>query len=172
MAQMRQGLTARQATGARLVQSYWLLLLAEVYGKIGQAEKGLHILAEARAVADQTGEHFWEAEMYRLQGELGLMQAKKAGPRTTSAEVSLAVVIKPPVLTEVEASFHQALTIARRQEAKSLELRAARSLARLWQQQGKGREAYNLLAPVYGWFTEGFDTADLQEAKAVLEALA
>jgi predicted ATPase len=100
------------------------------------------------------------------------MQAKKAGPRTTSAEVSLAVVIKPPVLTEVEASFHQALTIARRQEAKSLELRAARSLARLWQQQGKGREAYNLLAPVYGWFTEGFDTADLQEAKAVLEALA
>ena len=171
IAQMRQGLTARQATGARLVQPYWLLLLAEVYGKTGQAEKGLRMLAEARAVADQTGEHFWEAEMYRLQGELILMQAERAGSRTISREVSLVVVIEPPVLTEAEACFQQALDVARRQQAKSLELRAAMSLARLWQQLGKQTEAQDLLAPIYGWFTEGFDTADLQDAKALLDEL-
>jgi predicted ATPase len=100
----------------------------------------------------QTGEHFWEAEQHRLQAELLL--AHSAAEQTTAA-----------------ASLHQALEVARRQQAKSLELRAATSLARLWQSQGNRSEAYDLLAPVYGWFTEGFDTADLQEAKALLEEL-
>jgi predicted ATPase len=97
-------------------------------------------------------ERMYEAEVYRLRGELLLQQsAAQQG--------------------EAEEHFHQALTVARRQQAKSWELRAAMSLSRLWQQQGKRTEAYELLAPIYGWFTEGFDTADLQEARALLEAL-
>jgi predicted ATPase len=104
-------------------------------------------------VLNDTGERRWEAEVYRLKGELLLAR---------SAEHD----------AEAETCFRQALAIARRQQAKSLELRAAMSLARLWQQQGKRGEAYDLLAPIYGWFTEGFDTADLQEAKALLDALA
>jgi predicted ATPase len=102
---------------------------------------------------EKTGERFYEPELYRLQGELVL---------------ALAVDKQP----EAEACFQQALTVARQQEAKLLELRAAMSLSRLWQQQGKRTDAYDLLAPIYGWFTEGFDTADLQEAKALLEELA
>ena len=127
-------------------------LLAEAYGEVGQTEAGLTVLAEALAVVDNTGERYWEAELYRLKGELLL---RRASPTE-----------------EVEAWFQQALDVARHQQAKSLELRAAMSLSRLWQQQGKRAEARELLAPIYGWFTEGFDTADLQEAKALLEALA
>jgi len=100
----------------------------------------------------KTGERFWEAELHRLKGELLL-------------------VLSTDNTTEAEACFHQALDIARRQEAKSLELRAAISLSRLWQQQGKCAAACALLAPIYGWFTEGFDTVDLQEAKALLDEL-
>ena len=148
--QIRQGLAAYLATGAELGRSYYLVLLAEAYGTIGQPEEGLGVLREAIAVVDKTGERWWEAELYRLKGEL--LQAAERGD-------------------EAEACFWQALTIARRQEAKSLELRAAMSLARLWQQQGKRAEAHALLAPVYGWFTEGFDTTDLQEARALLDAL-
>ena len=103
---------------------------------------------------DRTGGRWWEAELHRLQGELLLAQA---GARQQ--------------VPEAETCFQQALDVARRQEAKALELRAAMSLSRLWQQQGKRAEAYELLAPIYGWFTEGFDTADLQEAKALLETL-
>jgi predicted ATPase len=153
MAQMHQGLAAIRATGQGVALSGWLAQLAEAYGKSGQAEEGLRLLAEALAHVDHTGERFWEAEVYRLKGELLLQQAVPDAP-------------------QAEACFQQALTVARRQQAKSLELRAAMSLARLWQQQGKRQEARDLLAPIYGWFTEGFDTADLQEAKALLEALA
>jgi predicted ATPase len=152
IAQLRQGLAAHRAAGAEVARSRDLALLAEAYGKVGQTEAGLSVLAEALAVVDQTGERYWEAELHRLQGELLL------GLSTDNT-------------TEAEACFHQALAIARRQEAKSLELRAAMSLSRLWQQQGKSQEAHDLLAPIYGWFTEGFDTADLQEAKALLEEL-
>jgi predicted ATPase len=102
---------------------------------------------------EQHDERWWEAEIYRLQGVLLLRQMR------TPQE-------------EAEANFHRAMDVARRQEAKSLELRAAMSLARLWQQQGKRQAARELLAPIYGWFTEGFDTADLQEANMLLEALA
>ena len=150
---MQQGLAAWRATGAEAVTPYILALLAEVYAKAGQREAGFTRLAEALAVVNATGERRWEAELYRLKGE-GLLA------HTTGHD------------TEAETCFRQALDIARHQEAKSLELRAAVSLSRLWQHQGKRVEARKLLAPVYGWFTEGFDTADLQEAKALLEELA
>ena len=138
--------------GAELFRTYWLALLAEAHGTVGQAEEGLGLLREALVVVEKSREHQWEAELYRLQGELLL---------TRAAAHHL----------EAEACFQQALTIARRQQAKAWELRAAMSLSRLWQQQGKRTEAHQLLAPVYGWFTEGFDTADLQEARTLLETL-
>jgi predicted ATPase len=155
--QMRHGLAASQAIGTELQRSYWLALLAEAYGKAGQAEAGLAALTEALTVVDKSGERSYEAELYRLKGALTL-QSQVPGP-------------KSQVQKEAEACFHKALDIARHQQAKSLELRAAMSLSQLWQQQGKKTEAYNLLAPVYNWFTEGFDTKDLQEAKALLEEL-
>jgi predicted ATPase len=110
-------------------------------------------LAEAHTLVEQQEERWWEAEVCRLRGVVLLRQTGM--PQA-----------------EAETWLQRALDVARRQEAKALELRAAMSLARLWQQQGKRAEAYELLAPVYGWFTEGFDTADLQEAKALLEELA
>jgi predicted ATPase len=152
LAQLRQGLAAWRAMGAGLTVSYYLALLAEVYGHAGQAEEGLRLLAEALAHVDTTGERFYAAEVYRLTGELLLRQAT-------------------PDAAQAETCWHQALDIARHQQAKSWELRAALSLSRLWQQQGKRDEARDLLAPIYGWFTEGFDTADLQEAKGLLEEL-
>jgi len=132
--------------------SHWLVLLAEAYGQAGQAEEGLRLLAEAVVHVDNTGEHKYAAEVCWLQGELLLRQAI-------------------PDEAQAETCWHQALDIARRQQTKSWELRAAMSLSRLWQQQGKRSEAHELLAPIYGWFTEGFDTADLLEAKALLEGL-
>jgi len=149
---MHQGLAAWGATGAEVVRPYVLGLLAEAHAKVGQQEAGLTLLAEALAVVNDTGERRWEPELYRLKGELLLQQATSDVP-------------------QAEACFQQALAVARRQQAKSWELRVAMSLARLWQQQGKRAEARELLTPVYGWFTEGFDTADLQEARALLEEL-
>jgi predicted ATPase len=148
--QMRQGLAAWQATGAEVGVPHYLALLAEAYGQAGQAEEGLSVLADALASVHNTKQHCWEAELYRLKGEL-LMQAE--------AEA------------DAEACFRQAIQVARRQQAKSLELRAVMSLSRLWQKQGKREEARQLLAEVYGWFTEGFDTPDLQEAKVLLKEL-
>jgi TOMM system kinase/cyclase fusion protein len=156
IAQMRQGLSAYHAVGSELWRPYFLASLAQAYGEAGQAEEGLTALAEALATVARTGERWWEAEVYRVQGELFLQQAADRGHQAE----------------EAEACFQQALAITRHQQAKSLELRAATSLARLWQRQGKRTEAYDLLAPIYGWFTEGFETADLQEAKALLAALA
>src|SRR5262249_35135584 len=146
----------------------FLSLLAEAYGNVGQAAEGLNVLAEALACAHTTGERCWEAELYRLKGELLLqsgVQGLESGISTRDAGLQMRDA-------EAEACFHQALDIARRQQAKSLELRVAMSLARLWQHQGKRATARELLAPVYGWFTEGFDTADLQESKALLDELA
>jgi predicted ATPase len=153
IAQLRQGLAAWRATGAEVVRPFVLGLLAEAYGKGGQAAEGLTVLEEALALVEKTGQSVYEAELHRLQGELLLIHAMGGGG------------------AEAEACFHQALDIARRHQAKSWELRAAMSLSRLWQQQGKRDEAHELLAPIYGWFTEGFDTADLQEAKALIEEL-
>jgi class 3 adenylate cyclase/predicted ATPase len=150
--QLQQSMQAFRAPGAEINQPYFLALLAEAHGMIGQPEGGLTALAEALTLVDTTGERWYEPELYRLKGELLLQQS------TDNA-------------TEAEACFHHALAIARHQQAKSLELRAATSLARLWQQQGKRQEAHDLLAPVYGWFNEGFDTADLKDAKALLDEL-
>jgi TOMM system kinase/cyclase fusion protein len=152
IAQIRRGLNAWQATGAELTRPYFLSLLAEVYGKTGQAEEGLSVLAEALGIVHKTGQRIGEAELYRLKGELLLTQAA-------------------PDEHQAETCFHQAINVARRQQAKSLELRAAISLSRLWQRQGKCEEARQILSEIYRWFTEGFDTADLQEATVLLEAV-
>jgi predicted ATPase len=129
------------------------MLLAEALGHTGQVEAGLRLLAEVLVELEASRQGYLLAEAHRLQGVLLQQQ----------------VVPEP---TQAEACWRWALAIARRQQAKSWELRAAMSLSRLWQQQGKRAEAYDLLAPVYDWFTEGFDTADLQEAKTLLEELA
>jgi predicted ATPase len=152
LALLHQGLAAVVATGQELSRPLYLVPLAEVAGCTGQVEEGLRLLAEALASLETSGRGDLLAEAYRLQGALLLRQAV-------------------PDAAQAEACFQQALAIARRQQAKSWELRAAISLSRLWQQQGKRAEARELLAPIYGWFTEGFDTADLQEAKALLEEL-
>jgi len=167
IAHMRQGLAARLAAGSEEGRAYYLAFLAEAYGHVGQTAEGLHVLAEALACAHTTGERCWEAELYRLKGEL-LLQSGVQGLESGVLPPDAGLQTRD---AEAEACFHQALEIAHRQQAKSLELRAATSLSRLWQHQGKRAAAYDLLAPVYGWFTEGFDTADLQEAKALLEAL-
>jgi predicted ATPase len=153
LAQLRQGMAAVMAMGQEQVRPLALLLLAEAAGHGGQVEDGLRLLAESRAALEANGQGDLLAEASRLQGVLLLQQAV-------------------PDPAQAEACFQEALTMARRQEARSWELRAALSLGRLWQRQGKGGEARALLAPVYGWFTEGFDTADLQDAKALLAELA
>ncbi len=152
LAQMYQGLAAARAMGTELLVPYTLALLAEACGQAEHIDEGLRLLAEALAVADNTAERWYEAELYRLKGELLQPVCSASGERRSTC-------------------FQHALDIAHRQQAKSWELRAAVSLSRLWQQQGKRAEAHELLAPIYGWFTEGFDTADLQEAKTLLEAL-
>jgi predicted ATPase len=168
LAQLLQGWAAYQATGAALFRSYFLSLLADTYGRIQQPEAGLRVLAEALAAEQTSGEGFYTAELHRLRGELLL----QSGARALMAEdVPLPSVTWHPQASEAEACFNQARDLARRQQAKALELRATASLSRLWQHQGKRAEARDLLAPVYGWFTEGFDTADLQDARALLEAL-
>jgi predicted ATPase len=153
MTRVRQGTTTWRATGATLNVPYLCTLLADVCDHLGRPADGLQTLAEAHTLVEQHEERYWEAEIHRLRGVLLLRQTG-----TPQAEA--------------EAWLQRALDVARRQEAKSLELRAAMSLSRLWQQQGKCTEARELLAPIYGWFTEGFDTADLQEAKALLEEVA
>ena len=129
-----------------------LALLAEGYHKAGQYDKGLSLITEALGTVERTGERWHETELHWLKGTLLL-----AG--SSQNEV------------EAEARFRQAIAVAQVQGAKSMELRAATSLARLWSKQGKGIEACSLLAPLYGWFTEGFDTADLKEAKVLLDEL-
>ena len=171
VAQLHQGLAAYRTTGAKLAWPYFLALLAEAYEKVGQAEEGLTVLAEALATGQRTGERMYEAELYRLKGELTLAQS------SVQSLASSVTNPQPPAPStqaeaEAEACFLKAINIARRQNAKSLELRAVMSLSRLWQRQGKREEARQLLAEIYGWFTEGFDTADLKEAKALLEELA
>jgi predicted ATPase len=167
--QIRQGLATHQAIGAGIFHSYFLALLAEVYGKAGQAEEGLTVLAEALTVVDKTGERFYKAELYRLHGELTL---QKWSVVSDPLSVTNPQPLTPNTQEEAEACFLKAIEIARKQSAKSLELRAVMSLARLWQQKGKQKEAHQVLSEIYNWFTEGFDTKDLQEAKALLHDLA
>jgi predicted ATPase len=182
IAQMQQGLAAFQAMGVAMGRTSNLAHLAEAYEKVGQTEEGLRMLAEALALVEKTGERYCEAELYRVKGEL-LLQASVQGPASqeenqkAKGKRQKSKTIEPQSPTpdpysEAEACFRKAIEVARKQQAKSLELQATMSLARLWQQQGKQKEAHEMLAGIYGWFTEGFDSRDLQEAKTLLEELA
>jgi predicted ATPase len=162
--QLRQGMGILQAMGSHLAKTHLLLRLAEVYGKAGQAEEALRVLEEALAAVHENSERYFEAELYRLKGELLLQQA-------SGREALRITTLKASIVSEADTCLRQALEIARSQGARSLELRAVMSLARLWLQQGHGLEARQLLEDIYGGFAEGFDTLDLQEAKALLAAL-
>ena len=153
LAHLQEALGTSGGRGTIRDRAYHLSLLVEVWAQVGQTATGLEALTEALATLPTSGACWWEAELHRLRGTL-LLQRGVAQPE------------------EADACFQQALTVARRQQAKSLELRATMSRSRLWQQQGKRQEAYDLLAPIYGWFTEGFDTADLREAKALMDITA
>ena len=150
---MHYGLVALQTTGNQIQRAYSLGLLAIAYKKAGQINEGLTVLDDALAAVDKTGGRWAEAELHLIKGEL-LMRQAASSPQ------------------QAEICFDQAVVVARAQSAKSLELRAAVSLSRLWQRQGKRKEARQFLGGIYGWFTEGFDTADLTEAKALLDELA
>jgi predicted ATPase len=152
IAEMQRGLAAKRATGAELKVPYYLGLLAHAHRQADRAAEALPLLAEAVARVERTGERWFEAEVHRLRAEALLA----ASPDRRSA---------------AEALLRQALIVAEQQGAKLWELRAATSLARLWRDQGKRLDAHNLLAPIYGWFTAGFDTPDLKNAKALLEQL-
>jgi predicted ATPase len=152
IAEVHRGLAATQPTGLRIRPPYYLALLAEASAWAGEIEQGLTALVEAAGIVEETGERRWKAEICRLTGELTL--ARRGGDRT-----------------EAEGRFQRALDVAGCQSAKGLEVRAATSLARLWRDRGKRREARDLLAPIYGWFTEGFDTPNLKETKALLDQL-
>ena len=151
VASFRAALADRQNQGTTHYGPYSLTLFAEVLARSGDHEGALAALADADAIAEKGGERWWKAELRRLTGTVLLAENK---------------------LTEGEASLQQAIRVAQVQQAKSLELRAARDLARLWGEQDRRAEARDLVAPVYSWFTEGFDTADLKEARALLDQLA
>jgi predicted ATPase len=182
--QMRQGLDAFSAIGAKLGEPYFLARLAEAYEKGGQADEGLNLLADVLATVDNTKERFYEAELYRLKGQLTLARSivqgaefsVRKGPQLTVHRSTLRTPgtdHQNPTTqaeTEAEACFLKAIEIARKQQSKSVELRAATSLARLWRQSRK-REAYRMLTDIYSWFTEGFDTTDLKDAKTLLDEL-
>jgi len=149
IAQMHQGLAVLKATGTEAYQTYCLSFLADAYRKAGKVEEGLEVLTEALDLVEKIDERFFEVELHRVKGELLLMQDE----------------------AQAEACFHQAINIARRQNAKLFELRTVMSLSRLLQKQGKQREARKLIVDIYGWFTEGLDTPFLKEAKALLKEL-
>ena len=151
MTKLRQGITTRQRWGARCYQTGILGSLGEVQAANGQPEEALDSFADALALVEETGERYYEAELHRLKGELLLARHEEG---------------------TAETSLHNAIEVARRQSARSWELRATISLARLWQTQGKTDEAHRRLAEVFEWFTEGFDTRDLREAQALLDKLA
>jgi len=156
--QIREGVSAFRTTGAEVMVPYFLGLLADAYLKSGQAQEGLAVLAEAQAVVDRGRECWWESELHRLKGEFTLMPSKDHTSKSQDEKAA-------------EKYFHQALNIATRQSAKLLKLRAAVSLSHLWQKQGKQAEARRLLVDIYGSFTEGFNTTDLQRAKMLLKEL-
>ena len=157
IAKLHQALDLYQATGVRFTLTDLLGSLAEAYGMVGQIEKGLEFMSQALAEVERGGERYYEAELYRLKGELLLRKAERKD-RTVLEK-------------EAEACFRKSIDVARMQKAKSLELRTAISLSRLLKKQGKRNEAKKLLEEIYGWFTEGFDTPDLKEAKSLIEEL-
>ena len=177
LAEMQQGFAVWQANGQELGKPFWLALLGEGYARVGQAAEGLQAFDEAMAMAQTRGLCVWEAELNRLQGEVLLQQAvggrRRSSPVDPPPSTGRDVWAMDPsrLFIEAETCFRQALEIAHKQHAKSLELRATMSLSRLWQQQGNTNAARERLEESYHWFTEGFDTADLQEAMALRAAL-
>ena len=183
LAQLQKSLDSFRATGAELELPHTLGLLAEAQAAGGQTEEGLSTVTEALTILERTGEHYYEAELYRLKGELTLAQSsvqslgssvKKSSKFKVQSSKSHNTDPRPLIpdpQAEAEACFLKAIAVARGQEAKSWELRATISLSRLWQRQGKRHEAHQVLSDIYSWFTEGFDTKDLQEAKALLAEL-
>ncbi|MFL5286469.1 MAG: AAA family ATPase [Rhodopila sp.] len=170
IAQIHQGLAAHQAGGALLIRPYWLSLLAQAYARSRRAEDGLCVLDEALAMSH--GQHIWKAELHRLRGEL-LLAHLGGQNHAEAAPVDASILTEAGrSFTQAESCFQHAIEVAREQRGKSLELRASTSLARLWKTQGKHPEARDLLDPIYNWFTEGFDTPDLKDAKALLDELA
>jgi len=153
--QIQQGLRAWNATGAELVRPSGLAKLAQAYEMQGDLENGLRTLDEALAVVNKTGMRYYEAELYRLKGRLLWMTGANDHQHMVSGA----------------ACCWRAMAIAEQQQSKSLQLRAATQLGQFWCQQGEYESAQQLLRPIYDWFSEGFDTADLQEAKALLEGL-
>src|SRR5262249_39639454 len=150
---MRAEIESLNSIGIQMFRPYYLALLGECCRQIGAFDEGLSVLEEAQTVADRTGERWWDAEIHRVRGEMLLSQSSQTR-------------------SEAGTCFEQALVVAHGQNAKSLELRASTSLARLWRDQGKVQQARELLAPIYGWFNEGFDRRDLREGKALLKELA
>jgi predicted ATPase len=169
--QLRQGIADYRAVGSELHVPHYTALLAEVMAKKGQIEEGLNVLGEALLTAQSTGGQMYEAELYRLKGELLLKRAATEQDNLRSAAEETREQAEASVLREAECCFRQAIEIARTQCAKSLELRAVTSLGRLWQKQGKNEEARAMLRETYSWFTEGFNTQDLKEAKALLDEM-
>jgi predicted ATPase len=149
---VRRGIEELDALGTVFHRSHHLGLLAAIHARLGDPAAGLQVLEEARSEVARVEVRLFEAEFHRVEGELRYLAGAPEA--------------------EVTACFAEALTVARRQEARSFELRAATSLARLWRDQGRRAQARDLLAPLYGWFTEGFETADLKDAKALLDELA
>ena len=149
---IESGLAEYRAIGGEVFKPTWICVMADISGRLGRPDEGLNALDKAFALVGETKERWWEAELHRSRGQLMLMA-------------------KDAKIAEAEQSFRKAIEVAQSQRAKSLELRAATSLARMWQKQGKKKKAHDLLAPVYDWFTEGFDTADLKDAKALLGEL-
>jgi predicted ATPase len=167
---IRQGLAAHLGTGARL-RSQFLALLAEALKKAGRTEEARAILEEALDAANHTGERSYQAELFRLKGELLLKESALRGASRAAGGGKVVSVAIPSAIADAEACFNESIRIAQRQQAKSLELRAVVSLARHYQQQEKPEKALALLSPVYRGFNEGFDTIDLREANALLEEL-
>ena len=166
--EMRGALDAMRAAGAELGRPYYSSILAEAYGTAGQPAQGLALIEEAVGDANRTGQRLYEADLHRIKGELLIadcgMRNAESGRENPQSEIR-------NLQSEAEDCFRHAIDCARRQSAKSWELRAALSLSRLWRGQGKRADARTLLAEIYGWFTEGFETRDLKEAKALLEEL-
>jgi predicted ATPase len=149
---IKSGLGAYRSIGSTVFAPSWLSYLASAHAQLGQFADAWRCVDEAMAAIETTNERWWEGDIYRMAGEIALLSPERD-------------------TMKAESYFQRALGVGRRQQAKSWELRAAMSMARLWRDQGKWQQAHDLLAPVYGWFTEGFDTLDLREAKALLEQL-
>mgnify|MGYP003393600320 CR=1 FL=1 len=169
---MQRGLAAKRTMGAELTRRYYTALLVDQYGKSGRLPEAFLLLEETLATIPRTGERWWEAEIYRLKGELMLQpENQKSKGENQKAKITDPRPLTSAPQAEAEGYFLKAIEIAQRQSAKSLELRAVMSLSRLRQRQGKKAEARKALSKIYHWFSEGFDTPDLQEAKALLTAL-